>query len=131
VIILCRIERYHGKAGIHNIEHRMPKTTGLYEMPDWKRMRRTLAESIPTQTEVPTTIGTMRSMWAKATNKPQALTSPTVNRIAIHVFIAMKWSNGDIGHPKLFMVGKASAALSRPLPTVNNFVAASAANAGP
>ncbi len=36
----------------------------------------------------------------------------------------------DIGHPKLFMAGKASAAFSGSLPAVNNFVAAGAATAG-
>jgi hypothetical protein len=33
----------------------------------------------------------------------------------------------DIGHPKLFMVGKASAAKLWPQPAVNNFVAAKTA----
>jgi hypothetical protein len=32
--------------------------------------------------------------------------------------------NEDIGHPKLFMVGKAAQRISLPQPTVNNFAAA-------
>ena len=39
-------------------------------------------------------------------------------------FVLLPLPSGDIGHPKLFMVGKASAAERWPRLTVNNFVAA-------
>jgi len=86
---LWRIERYHGNPTIQNIEQRMPKITGLYEIPDSYLLRCSLAESRPAQTEVPTIMGMKRLVPVTAASHPQAMVRPTVKRMAIHVFIAV------------------------------------------
>jgi hypothetical protein len=58
-------------------------------MPDWYLVSRSLAESTPAQTEVPTIIGTKRLMFVTAASHPQPTTRPTANKIAIHVFIGV------------------------------------------
>lgn len=68
-------------------------------MPDWYLLRRSLAESMPTQTDVPTIIGTKRLISVTAASHTQPIKRLRVKRTAIQVFIDVwcaTWPNAKL-----------------------------------